>query len=533
LQRRILYLLAFRQIVVSIAVLYELIALISGLHAFPFEPFFQLMGIAFLLNAFYLLILRLTRKPETLANLVKVQLLMDSVLISVLVALTGGMDSPFVTGYLMVILLSAFLLSGMGILVLTILCFSLFFFTTRMVQAGMDPLALASSNGQQEIHYSLAAQLVIFFVVAVLAFFFQTTYQANNRQIRQQREKLRSMRAFRNRIVESLHSGLLTCTLEGQITHFNSRAAILLRFPEEKLPGKLVWDFFAADRRLVLEQARTTTFRFETAMESGHEVEVMGVSCSSLALEEGVPGLLFVFQDLTDIKRLEQRRHHEEKMAVIGRIAAGVAHEIRNPLAAISGSVQLLREMVPLNAERRELIDIVEKESLRLDRIISDFLAYSKAGPSQVNLPFDLLSCFEDFLRLAHHDQEIRKLTVDLQKDGTHYPILGDPSRMTQAFWNVLRNSAEAMEGDNRMDVRFGRRGRDVLVTLQDHGCGIEPALLPEVFAPFSSFRKKKGTGLGLSIVFEIIQMHHGKIEIASEPGKGTQISITLPLLDS
>ncbi|MCB1053602.1 MAG: PAS domain-containing protein [Acidobacteria bacterium] len=529
--RKILYLLVLREVLVCLALLYEVLALLLGLQAFPYGPFFMLMGTIFLFNLLCFFVLFWVKGQNALNTHAKSQIIFDAFFISILVGVTGAFESDFVVGYLVIILVSGIFLTRTGILIFTLFCFSLYYFTSQFVLYGLN--FVTDFTVYENYNYTIAGQFIAFFTVGFISGYFHHAFTLHQSKIREQANRLKVMRAFRDRIVENLQSGLLTTDLKGEITHINSRVAILLNRPEPEIIGHLIWNFFAVSPDLVQSGVQAgNAFRFDCSLHGCDRLKIFGVSCTSLELEANRPGYLMIFQDLTEIKMRERSQYLEDRMAAIGKVAAGVAHELRNPLASITGSIQVLREMVPEGPATGELMDIIEKEGGRLDRIVSEFLAYSRATPTVGNVPFDLRACFEDFATLAQHDKEIKNVWLQNQYDADAYWIQGDPSRITQVFWNLVRNAAQASKPGQRIETEFTTHGHSVRVSIQDFGCGIPSELLTEVFSPFATYNKPQGTGLGLSIVYDTIQMHHAKIDLQSEPGKGTRVLLEFPLIE-
>lgn len=232
-------------------------------------------------------------------------------------------------------------------------------------------------------------------------------------------------------------------------------------------------------------------------------------------------GYIFMFQDLTDIKRLERVFWMRERMALLGEMASSLAHEIRNPLASISGSLQMLRrEPVAANKERSDrLMDIVTKESERLSQIIEDFLDYAR--PEQLEaVETDLVALARETTDLLEHSPELsddHELVVVAADDSV--PALVDGARIKQVFWNLARNAVAAMPDGGCLTIRLRRTGNGAEVAFEDDGMGMSSERVDSVFRPFVS---RKGTGLGLAIVYRIMELHGARVEVESELARGT-----------
>jgi two-component system sensor histidine kinase PilS (NtrC family) len=245
--------------------------------------------------------------------------------------------------------------------------------------------------------------------------------------------------------------------------------------------------------------------------------------------DAGALGLVYSFQDLTEEKRLEAAYRAKDRMATLGRLAAGIAHEIRNPLASIAGSVKLLQSIAKLDADQAKLIDIVSRESERLNKLISDFLIYSREQRFEFR-DVDMVNLLEETLLLVEHHPSFGP-GYKVERKLPRRPVVAcaDADKMRQVFWNICDNSLKAMPegGTLTVEVEEGAAQR-VKVALSDTGIGLSEVQLEKVFEPFQA-GFTNGTGLGLAIVYQIIQAHHGRIQVKSAPGKGTRFLIELP----
>jgi two-component system sensor histidine kinase PilS (NtrC family) len=234
------------------------------------------------------------------------------------------------------------------------------------------------------------------------------------------------------------------------------------------------------------------------------------------------------FQDLTELRRMEHEVRRAERMATVGQLAAGVAHEIRNPLASISGSVELLRQGPQLTGDDRALMEIVTREIDRLNGLISQLLEYASPRPRQV-VDFDLAVLLEETVRVFQQDKNFAEVEVTLSGTGAPVPIAADPAKVRQVAWNLLRNGAEAAaQGGRHVHLSVAADADAAVIEIDDDGPGIPADLAPRIFDPFFT-TKKRGTGLGLATCHAIVTEHGGSIEVASEAGKGTRFSVRLP----
>jgi two-component system sensor histidine kinase PilS (NtrC family) len=232
-------------------------------------------------------------------------------------------------------------------------------------------------------------------------------------------------------------------------------------------------------------------------------------------------GFVYTFDDLTRVRRLEREVRMQDRLAAIGRLSAAIAHEIRNPLTSIAGSATLLSQIPSLNDEHRRLLQIVTRESERLNNIITDFLAYSHARQYRF-AQVDIVALLEDTLTLLEQRLAVQKLGIDIERRyATPKALaLADGDRMKQVFWNFCENAVRAMKQGGTLTIGIEDLGNDWQFSFADTGPGMNPQMVEKVFEPFQS-QFEGGTGLGLAIVYQIVQAHEGKVWVRSKPGQG------------
>jgi two-component system sensor histidine kinase PilS (NtrC family) len=250
--------------------------------------------------------------------------------------------------------------------------------------------------------------------------------------------------------------------------------------------------------------------------------KTLGVTVSPLRdARDQVIGRVINFQDLTELRRLEQHAQRAERLATVGHLAAGVAHEIRNPLASISGSIELLRQSPQASEDDRTLMTIVHREIQRLNGLIGDLLDYANPRPKQV-VELDLATLIDETLQVARGDKAFAN--VDVSADAPHpLAINADPAKLRQVLWNLVRNAAEAGAKAIRVEAKPG-----ATIAIVDDGWGMAKDVVARMFDPFFT-TKPKGTGLGLAICYAIVAEHGGRIDVTSEVGKGTKVVVSLP----
>jgi two-component system sensor histidine kinase PilS (NtrC family) len=381
---------------------------------------------------------------------------------------------------------------------------------------------------------------VAFLVVGLLAARLAERQTLSEVQMREATHALVSLRALHERIVESIRSGVITTDLERRVYTVNRAAEEMTGYAAADLRGQDVSILFGDLVERIDESLRSAAdghasprYEAECLTPEGFLIK-LGYNISPLSAESGeTTGLVITFQDLTDIRAMEETSRRQERLSAVGRVAAGIAHEIRNPLAAMRGSIQVLRSELEADAPQRELMDIVLSESDRLNRIITDFLIYAR--PRKFLLTeTDLRDPLRETFALLRHSPEVLD-GHQLEEDLPEEPMLAmaDAEGVRQVFWNLTRNALKAMPegGTLRTEMRRTAPG-SVRITFKDTGRGMTPSQVERLFEPFSS-STTGGTGLGLSIVYQIIRDHGGTINVRSREEHGTTITIELPAKQS
>jgi len=488
------------------------------------------------LSVLYALALRFSRLALRAQS--GAQFAVDVLLITLLVWVTGNLYSPYSALYIVVISVASIFVGARGALVASVGCAALYTATMLVLAVG-----LLGAGGRELTPASVAEAVeviglndVAFLVVGLLAARLSHRQTRSEVEMREAARTLASLRALHERIVESIRSGVITTDLDRRVFTMNGAAEEMTGYSDEDLRGQdvsiLLGDIGAQiveSLRAAAEGEASPRYEAECLTSEGFLVK-LGYSVSPLSSESGeTTGLVITFQDLTDVRAMEETSRRQERLSAVGRVAAGIAHEIRNPLAAMRGSIQVLRSELQSDPAQAELMDIVLRESDRLNRIITDFLTYAR--PRKFTLAeTDLREPLRETFALLRHSPEVLEGHA-LEEDLPEEPALAlaDVEGVKQVFWNLSRNALKAMPDGGTLRAEMRRVGdHRVRVVFSDTGRGMTPAQVERLFEPFSS-STTGGTGLGLSIVYQIIRDHGGTINVRSREGHGTTITIELP----
>ena len=469
------------------------------------------------------------------------QVCLDVALVTGIIAASGGSHSVFTFLYVLTVLESCFLLGRRGGLVAASLA-GLLYVDVVLGRHLLTVLGLAEPVQPTALEVlTVLLNAAVLFAIALLAGSLAERYYLAQRSLESQRKDFSDLQAFRDLIFQSVGSGLIAVNPEGRITAFNRAAESITGVAEREALGQTWEALFGGE--VDLEEARQAvagpgaqSLRYEIRLRrrDGHEVPV-GVSFWSLRSGDGeAVGLIGVCQDLSSIKRMEQQVRQADRLATIGRLSANIAHEIRNPLASLSGAIEALVRELPADPSRERLVEIVLRESERLNRIIGDFLEYARPAP-MASHAVDLADLLEEVVLLVEHRSLPAELKV-IREYGEKLPARVDPQQVRQAIWNLCINAVQAMPegGELRVGGRVVPGGGPPRLQLwiSDTGQGIAETDLPQIFEPFFS-TKAEGSGIGLALVYRVVQDHGGQIEVRSQPGAGTSFMLILPSADA
>jgi len=437
------------------------------------------------------------------------QVAVDLGLVTGLVYLTGGAHSGFGSLYAGVVLVSALLLGPRPTLVVSASALLLYLGVGAALSGpwlGAVPLTASDEALPVALIRTAVGLIVVGGLAAVLA----------ERLSRAQGEAARATQ-FSDDVVRSIAAGLVTVDVEGKILSANALAHEVLGAPEGGLPGRAISTLLPVDHLTSRARIDGSATRLD-----GTTFPV-GLTRTPLLDAGGqVHGSLLLFQDVSELVMLRAKAEHAERLAALGRLAAGLAHEIRNPLGSISGSVELVRDAGSLDEEDRRLLDLVLEEAARLDDLVGTMLSLGRpSAPERAEL--DVAALARQVIEVARSKAHVAiELVAD--DDARAY---ADGSQLRQVLWNLIKNAAQFSPRGSSVEVRVQRRAAGVAVEIEDHGEGIAPADLEHIFDMFFT-KRPHGVGVGLALVKQILDAHGARIHVRSALGQGTTFRIEL-----
>jgi two-component system sensor histidine kinase PilS (NtrC family) len=539
-RRKLLWLIAARATVITLLLGSAILIQIKSPGALPIDPFFFLIGLTYGLTVVYSLTLKQAERKRWMVDL---QLGCDAVIVSAIVHLTGGVTSYFSSLYTLPIIAASAIQSWRGGMMVGVL--------SSVMYAG---LVLAQYFGAPALPvvvvftelpplrvalFTVGLNVFGFLAVAALSGYLAEGLRRAGAQLERASTELADLQAFSRHIIDSLQSGLATIDLAGRVMTFNRAAEAITGLPSHdairhpavevlQLPDEVARLFGPAASRAPGPVPR---IEFGFTRGDGRQIE-LGLSGSALVTPRGEIGFLFTFQDVTEARKRDREARVQQRLAAVGEMAAGIAHEIRNPLASMSGSIQILRQELPLTDEQGQLMDIVLRESERLNDTIRSFLAYARPQRQSMTR-MDVRQVVTDTARLLQNSSE-RQETHDIAVDVPDEPIWlhADEHQIRQIVWNLATNGLRAMPEGGCLRLSVAGPADEVpqvVIGVSDEGVGIAPEELDGIFQPFRG-GFGRGTGLGLSIVQRIVSDYNGEVRVTSNKGSGTRVHVRFPV---
>ena len=514
---------------------------------------FRLVTLILILSIVYSGLLNRVRNVVLFAY---IQLIGDVFLETFIILGTGGIESPFSILYVITIIVASYLIPRLGAWFTAVFVSFIYGFYVLSQYQGWTLFMQKTGNWV----YLPAPSIAVTTIVVNLAGFSLTAFLANHLSerirkidvlLRNRDVQYTSLRVLNERIINEISTGLITTTKDGVCLFINPAATKMLGLSEINRANlhleKIFPDYFVTSILGFSESevGKNQKIYFQKAVE--HQTRWFEIEISSLPLVQPDPaGIMLIFKDITDQKQLEQTRRKAERWSAIAEISAGMAHEIRNPLASISGSIEILKEQLDLSNIESRLMNIIIRESDRLNKLISDFLELAKPKRPDFSL-VNIHSVINETVMLMQQSSEWKpEIEVIKEYETDELMVEMDGNQFTQVIWNIVKNAIEAVEKEGKIVVRTqlitvvdmdpSRPESDRMpkipyakISLSDNGVGMTLEMQEKIFEPFATF-KRKGVGIGLAIVYRIVENHSGHIYVESSPGIGTVFCIRFPL---
>ena len=451
-----------------------------------------------------------------------IQLVLDVVFATVLIYITGGIDSLFSFTLILTVISSSIVLNKKAGYITATLSSILYGLLINFQFYGLLTLTAGDGGEERNYFYNIFVHIISLYLTAFLAGYLSSRLEKTEQKLEEKDIDLRDLEFFNRAVVEGLPSGLFTTDTSGTVLIFNRAAENIMSIHKSAVIGKRI------DSVLPYFSYPLSEGRREQRITVNGIQKIIGVGITTLyGIDEKPTGFIGIFQDLTQMKRLEAEMKQKEKMATIGELSSNIAHEIRNPLASLKSSVEMLKEDTMQKDYKMKLMDIALTEMERLDRIIKDFLTYSRPTHPEFK-KFDIHGLLDDIIELLKNIEQ-NKGHVNIKK--TYHGIIEasvDPQKMRQVFWNLGLNAIESMPGGGDLIISTENMEDHMSITFKNSGAGIHEEDIEKIFFPFFT-TKEHGTGLGLAIAYRIIEEHNGKIQVESNTDGWTTFNILLP----
>ena len=502
-----------------------------------------------LLTLSFALLISLRRRHNlrtVTAVVVALQFVAEILVEGALIHATGNINSPHSALFLLTIVSASLAYRLVGTLVVASGVSFAYTFIIWLGLSGSAPTEPSTSlktifSTGDSVFYSIFLHILIYYLIAFVSGYLAEHLKRRDDKLADTSRALRRARLETDDILRHLNSGLLTIDANGKIIFFNRAAEKILGYREEDVKGMPCREVFAqrmpqlAGYLMDAIQSRMPFHRYETEIQTPDKNPIpLGLSISVLTEEsDELRGVIAIFSDLTEAKRLEGKVRAADRLAAVGELSASIAHEIRNPLAAISGSVEVLAEELALDGENARLMTLIVKESSRLNKILSEFLSYARIDRPAFN-KVELCHVVNEVIDvIRHHESYTNKLELTFESTEPIVYVVGDEDLIKQLLINLGVNACEAMNGrEGKVEIRLTHLpgSRRVQLAVADTGAGIAPDKIKNIYVPFYS-TKKRGTGLGLSIVHRICTALKIGIGVDSTPGHGTVFTVDFPTL--
>jgi two-component system sensor histidine kinase PilS (NtrC family) len=507
------------------------------------------VGVAYFLSAVYALLLRLKTSFKFLSSL---QITGDMLVVGGIIFSTGGIGSPLSFLFILIIIEASLLLpraacymAASGASIIYGLLLDLEYY--KVIQ----PIYLTPRPGfaieGAYVFYIIALNVASFYAVAFLSSILTHRMKLIKEELKSKSLDLKRLQEFHKNVVQNMGNGLITTDPTGLITSVNTASERITGYSSEECLGNLSYEILEISslKKFFLEGSKfplPLQIEGKCSSKDGRLI-LIGMKISLLdEYGDQPPGYICVFEDLSEIREMEERVKQGEQLAAVGKFSAGLAHEVRNPLASLSGSIQVLKKGLNLEGDYKSLMDIVLKETERLNHIVTGFLNYAQPSKNNSNV-IDMTQLLQDTITLMKNSDKYHPaITFALNTPKESTLIAGDEDAIKQLVWNLCLNGMQAMKNGGaltlslnkvvKFDIPQDEKSKGgIMLKIKDEGCGMDAEQIKSIFDPFFT-TKEDGVGLGLATVYQIIDHCGYHIDVDSEPGSGTQFTVYIPQID-
>ena len=479
----------------------------------------------YFLTIVYALVLRRLKTNYQYTVFAYLQIIIDIIAETILIHITGGIESQFSFMYPLSIISAGIVLNRRACFVAATLSSIFYGLLLDLQLYKIIAISPDTDLSEKDFFYNIFAHFTAYYLVGYLSGYLSEKLHRATQSLKERDVVLSDLKAFSKYVIESMPSGIFTTDLNRRIISFNAAAQEITKLSHSGVVGRTTEEIFP-----FISTNQSALERVEGEMQRHGETFPVGMRISKLRDGAGKTiGQIGIFQDLTELKAMEAEVKRKEKWAFIGELSASIAHELRNPLASLKGAIEMLREKKVSEEHADHLMKIALSEMDRLNGIITDFLLYAR--PKELNKqPFDLHQSLKNVVTLLQgSESKWENVTISTKLDGSLF-ITGDSRQIQQVFWNLGINAVDAVSGGGNVDIYTKRTNNAVEVIFRDNGTGISKSDIDKVFYPFFT-TKEKGTGLGLSIAQKIAEEHGGKIAVESGGiGRGTTFRVIFPV---
>ncbi len=515
LQRRVFLVNLIRITVLSV---FLFISIILFFFKLPFNiiPIFIFLLISIFISFFHFYIFERSRIRLS----VYIQILSDILIITTIVYFTGGSTSPFYFLYFIPIMISSIFLKKMDTFYSATISYLLYGILADLIYLKIIkpfPGLFYYEMSMESFIYNLIVGFIAFTFFAIVSSLYFDRIKKKDIELKSVQEDLEDLVILNNIVLERMESGFLVCDCNGKVISLNEKAKTLLNIKEDSNIFKLIK---IKDENDILNKIKNRENFYSIELKrSKYILEISISSIEEIYSFKRIYVLLIV--DLTNKRKIEESLKKKEHLALIGEMSAGIAHEIRNPLASISGSIQFIKNEIKLEKDMQNLMDIVVKESKRLSDSIEEFLQFAKTPPIKRS-DFNLAKVIEEVTEFIKSNHKYIIVNKRFNEDVT---VNGDLRRIKQVIFNILNNSVKATGENGIIEIDIYKKNEDTFLSIKDNGIGMSKSELTKIFIPFYT-KFTSGIGLGMALVKRILDEHDFSINVSSEKKIGTEVTI-------